>query len=196
MKPAAPRPDASEEYPTPNPGIFDFTPEDLRANQHGFISERQRAYLQSTARGIRSFSWSSVTIALGFLLFGMCLILALFVQNEDSRAALFSSPLNLFMLAGAAIFVVALLALSVFLARRQAAALVQARLQSAQGELRLDEDFSPNSGITSYQVFVGPQKFSFSEDMSRVFQQGRKYRVFFCKSGVYQLVLSLEPLPG
>jgi len=174
--------------------IFDFTPADLKSNQRGFISERQRAYLQGMAAGIRRFFWSSIPIALGFLLFGMCLILAMFMQNASSRAALFSSPLNLFLLAATMGVVLMLLALSIFLARRQAASLAQARLQSVQGEIRLDEDYSPNSGITSYRVYVGTHRFSFSEDMSQVFQQGRQYRVYFCKSGVYEPILSVEEL--
>ena len=185
-----------EEFPTPNPSIFDFTPEDLKANQRGFISERQRAYLHGTARGIRSFSWTSATVGLSFLLFGMCLVLALFLQNADSRAALLSNPGNLLLMAAGAVVVVGLIALSVLLNRRQAASLTQAPLQRAEGAVHLDEGYSPNSAITSYIVHVGGQKFSFSEDMSRIFQEGRKYRVYFCKSGVYRLILSLEQLPG
>jgi hypothetical protein len=187
---------ASQEFPTPNPGVFDFTPEDLKANQQGFISERQRGYLHSTARGIRSFSWTSATVGLSFLLFGMCLVLASFLQNADSRDALFSSPSNLLLMAGGAVVVVALIALSVLLNRRQAASLTQASLGSAEGIVRLHEGYSPNSAITSYNVHVGGQKFSFSEDMGRIFQEGRKYRVYFCKSGVHQLILSLEQLPS
>lgn len=174
--------------------IFDFTPTDLKSNQQGFISERQRAHLQGMAAGIRRFSWSSIPIVLGFLLFGMCLILAMFMQNASSRAALFSSPLNLFLLAATAVVVLVLLALSIVLARRQAASLAAARLQSVQGEIRLEEYFSPNSAITSYRVYVGGHRFSFSEDMSQVFRDGGKYRVYYCKSGVYEPILSMEEL--
>lgn len=187
-------PESTAEVQVGNLGIFDFTPADLKSNQHGFVSERQRLWLQGMAAGIRRFSWSSATIALGFLLFGMCLILALFMQNQSSRTALFSSPTNLFLLAGTAVVVVALLALSILLARRQAASLAQAQLQTAQGEIRLEEEYSPNSGISSYRVFVGAHRFSFSEDMSQVFREGRKYRVCFCKSGVYEPILSMEEL--
>jgi hypothetical protein len=92
--------------------------------------------------------------------------------------------------------VVGLIALSVQLNRRQAASLAQAPLQSAEGVVHLDEGYSPNSAITSYNVHVSGQKFSFSEDMRRILQEGRKYRIYFCNSGVYHLILSLEQLPG
>jgi|GEM_PF-5693407 hypothetical protein len=75
--------------------IFDFTEEDLKSNQRGHISPRQREWLNMTARGIRSSSWTSVSVTVGFLFLGLCIILALYLQNEDSRAALFSNPLNL-----------------------------------------------------------------------------------------------------
>ena len=125
----------------------------------------------------------------------MGLILVLFIQNARSRAALFSSPINLLLLAGAAVLVVALLILSLLLARHQAASLTAAPLQTAQGVVRLEQEYSPNSAITSYHVFIGEQRFSFSEEMSQVFQEGRKARVYYCHSGPYQLILSIEALP-
>src|SRR5687768_2354628 len=36
------------------------------------------------------------------------------------------------------------------------------------------------------------KKFAFGEDMSRVFREGEKYKVYYCKSGVYEMVLSYE----
>ena len=52
------------------------------------------------ARGVRSFSWKSAFITIGFTFLGLCLLLALFLQNERSRAALFSNPVNLIVLIG------------------------------------------------------------------------------------------------
>jgi hypothetical protein len=189
-------PDPSAEFPTPNLSIFDFTPEDLKLNRGGYISQRQRAWLQRTAGGIVRFSRSSAVIGLGFLLFGLCLILALYLQNERTRAALFSSPLNLLMLAGAALLVLVIVILALYLTRRQTSGLAEARLLTAQGAIRLEESFSPGSAITSYRVFVGQERFSFSEDMSRIFHAGKNYRVYFVHSGPYQIILSLEELRG
>ena len=145
-----------------------------------------------TARGIRSFSWKNALIAVGFLFLGLCIILAMFLQNESTRAALFSNPINLIVLPVTVFVVVGILALSIFLAQRNASRLENSILLSAEGEVSFDEESGGESGITSYYVFVGKKKFAFSEDMSRVFKEGEKYKVYYCKSGMYELVLSLE----
>ena len=170
--------------------LFDFTEEDLKLNKRGHVSPRQREWLQMTARGIRSSSWTSVYVTVGFLFLGICVILALYLQNEDSRAALFSNPLNLLVFPATIVAVAAILAFSIWLARRISERLMNAQIQSAEGKIRLDEESS--EGGTTYYVFVGKKKFAFGEDMSRVFREGEKYKVYYCKAGVFELVLSFE----
>jgi len=170
--------------------LFDFTEEDLKSNQRGHVSPRQREWLQMTARGIRSSSWTSVYVTVGFLFLGLCIILALYLQNEDSRAALFSNPLNLLVFPATILAVAAILAFSIWLARRISERLMNAQLQTAEGKVRLDEE--SGKGGTTYYVFVGKKKFSFGEDMSGVFKEGEKHKVYYCKSGIYEMVLSLE----
>jgi hypothetical protein len=75
--------------------------------------------------------------------------------------------------------------------RRLADRLSAAQVQSAQGKVRLDEE-SGSHGGTTYLVYVGKKKFAFGEDMSRTFKEGEKYKVYYCKSGVYEMILSLE----
>ena len=170
--------------------LFDFTEEDLKLNKGGQISPRQREWLNMTARGIRGSSWTSVYVTVGFMFLGLCIILALYLQNEDSRAALFSNPLNLLVFPATIIAVAVILTLSILYMRRLANRLVGAQIQSAQGRVRLDEE--SGEGGTTYYVFVGKKKFAFGEDMSRTFKEGEKYKVYYCKSGVYEMVLSLE----
>ena len=170
--------------------LFDFTEEDLKLNKRGQVSARQREWLNMTARGIRSSSWTSVYVTVGFLFLGLCIILALYMQNEDSRAALFSNPLNLLVFPATIIAVAAILAFSIWLARRISQRLMNAHIQTAQGKVRLDEE--SGEGGTTYYVFVGKKKFAFGEDMSRVFSEGERYKVYYCKAGVFEMVLSLE----
>lgn len=181
-----------EPFQPPILSIFEFTPQDLRSNERGYITDRQRAWLRSNARGIRSCSMTSAVIGLGFAIFGMLLTLGLYLQNEDSRAALFSNSMNLPMLAGGLIAAVSILGLSIWFARRQASAVEEAALRKVQGTVRLDQDYSPGSAITSYHVLIGDQKFSFTEDVSRVFKEGSQYSIYFCRSGPYRLILSME----
>lgn len=172
--------------------VFDFTEEELKLNQRGQLSPRQREWLNMTARGIRSSSWTSVYVTVGFMSLGLCMILALYLQNEDSRAALFANPLNLLVFPAIILAVAVILTLSILYMRRLANRLAGAQIQSAQGKVRLDEE-SGESG-TAYYVFVGKKKFVFGEDMSRTFKEGEKYKVYYCKSGVYEMVLSHEKL--
>jgi hypothetical protein len=187
-------PDSEEEYPKPKPGVFAFNREDLRSNRAGYISRRQREWLNQIAGGMVRSSGSNAIIALGFVFLGLILILFLYMQNESSRAALFSSSLNLLMVAGAVVLVLIILILALVLTRRRSSALVEAQLQKAEGVVRLEQSFSPGSSITSYYVFVGRQRFAFSEDMSSVFGEGTNFRVFFIQSGAMQMILSLERL--
>jgi hypothetical protein len=174
--------------------LFDFNEEELNLNRQGKVSPRQREWLNMTARGIRSLSGMNVTIAIGFLFFGLCLILGLYLQNEDTRAALFSNPLNLLVFPATILAVAVILTLSIVYMRKLANRLAGAQVQSAQGKVRLDEEYG--EGGTAYYVFVGKKKFAFGENMSRVFKEGEKYKVYYCKSGVYELVLSYERMEG
>src|SRR4026209_2555233 len=120
--------------------IFDFTEEDLKSNQRGHISPRQIEWLNMTARGIRSSSWTSVYVTVGFMFLGLCIILALYLQNEDSRAALFANPLNLLVFPATIMAVAAILTFSIWLARRISQRLMNAQIQTAEGKIRLDEE--------------------------------------------------------
>ena len=144
------------------------------------------------ARGVRSFSWKSMFITIGFTFLGLCLLLALFLQNERSRAALFSNPVNLMVLIGIVPLILGILALGIFLNYRNANRLENSVISSASGTVRFDQDSSGESGITSYYVFVGEKRFNFGDEMSGVFKEGEKYKVYYCKSGVYEFVMSYE----
>jgi len=174
--------------------MFEFTEEDLKANKRGLLSPSQKDWLKSFARGVRSFSWRSAFISIAFTLLGLCIVLALFLQNEDSRAVLFSSPVNLIMLPVVALLILGILALAIFLNYYNANKLDNAVLSSASGAVRFDQDSSGESNITSYYVFVGKKRFTFGDEVNAVFKEGEKYKVYYCKAGVYEFVMSYEQL--
>ena len=183
-----------ETFPRSKPGIFDFTREDLRSNRAGYVTQRQREWLNQIAGGMVRSSRSNAIIALGFVFLGLALILILYMQNESSRAALLSSMLNLLLVGGAVVLVLIILVFAIVLTGRRSSALAQAQLQKAEGVVRLEQSSSSGSAITSYYVFVGSRRFAFSEDMSSVFSEGSNFRVFFIESGPMQMILSLEKL--
>jgi hypothetical protein len=174
--------------------MYEFTEDDLKANKRGQLSSSQKDWLKSIARGTRSFSWRNSFIAMGFAFLGVCIVLGLSLQNDRSRAALFSDPVNLIVLIGIIPLVLGILALAIFLNHRSANKLENSILSSVSGPIRLDYDSSGESGLTSYYVFVGKKRFTFGDDMSNVFKEGEKYKVYYCGSGVYQFVMSYEQI--
>ncbi len=176
--------------------MFEFTQADLKANQRGLLTQSQRELLRMTARGVRASSMTSVYVIVGFMIFGMCLILALYLQNEDSRAALFSNPLNLLVFPVIVVVIALILVFVILLARWVSNRLLNAQLQVAEGKIRLDREYSSNAGFTSYYVYVGRKRFGFTEDMSHTFEEGEKYRVYYVKASAYELIMSYERLEG
>ena len=174
--------------------MFEFNAEDLKANQRGQVSPRQKEWLKMVARGARSFSWTGAIVIIGFALLGLCMILALYLQNEDSRAALFSNPMNLFMFPVIILVIVGIIILSIALAYWNANRLENAALLSVIGNTRFDESYSSKSNIRSYYVYVGKKRFTFGDDMSRTFKEGEKYKVYYCKPGMYEFVMSFEKI--
>ncbi|MFT3890102.1 MAG: hypothetical protein QM730_00575 [Anaerolineales bacterium] len=172
--------------------MFEFNEDDLKANKRGQFSPRQRSWLNGIARGTRKFSWRSAIIAIGFTLVGLCLMLALYLQNESSRKALFSSPVNLIVLAAVIPLVMGIMALAIFVNYRNANKLENAVVSSVSGPVRCDSDSSGESGLTTYLVIVGNKKFKFGDDTSSKFQEGEKYKFYYCKAGLYEFVMSYE----
>jgi hypothetical protein len=172
--------------------MFEFTDEDLKHNQRGQLSSSQKEWLNLIARGARKFSWRSAFITIGFAFLGLCIMAALFLQNEHSRAALFADPMNLIMLAAVIPLILGILAIAIFFNYRNANKLENAILSSVSGAVRFDEDSSGESNITTYYVIVGKKKFKFGDDMSSTFKDGEKYKFYYCKAGLYEFVMSYE----
>lgn len=174
--------------------MFEFTQEDLTANKRGQLSRGQRERLEMIGKGGIRLQGFNVWIAIGFMVLGLSILLGLFLQNEDARAALFANPLNLLIFPVTIFVVVGILLLSLLLARWNANKLQTAVLSSASGNVRFDQDSSGKSGVTTYFVIVGKKKFKFADDMSETFKVGQKYKFYYCKAGMYEFVMSYEQI--
>ena len=173
--------------------MFEFSDEDLKFNHRGQISPRQKEWLKGVARGTRSFSWTGAVVIIAFASLGLCMVLGLSLQNEDARAALFSDPMYLLMFPAIVLIIVGVIILSIVVAYWNANRLENAMLLSVTGNTRFDESYSSKSNIRSYYVFVGKKRFTFADDISRTFKEGGKYKVYYCRPGMYEFVLSFEP---
>ena len=172
--------------------MFEFTAEDLAANKRGRLSPGQRDSLKMIGKGGVRMQGFNVWIAIGFMFLGLCITLGLYLSNEDSRAALFSNPLNILIFPVTILVVVGILVLSILLARWNADKLQNAILSSVSGNVHFDYHSAGESGITTYFVIVGKKKFKFADDMTPIFKEGEKYKFYYCKAGFYEFVLSYE----
>ena len=173
--------------------MFEFDAEDLKFNQRGQLSPRQKEWLKNVARGTRSFSWTGAVVIIAFAFLGLCTMLAVALQNEDSRKAL-SDPRYLIIFPVVLVVIVGVIILSIALAYWNANRLENAALLSVTGNTRFDESYSSKSNIRSYYVFVGKKRFTFGDDMSRTFKEGAKYKVYYCRPGMYEFVMSFEQM--
>jgi len=124
-------------------------------------------------------------LSLWMLLF---LVLALFLMNEGGYAVRYSNLANQNVLVVIGFGMIGILGMSIFVARRNASGLNEPQLLSVEGRIQIHVDDS------GYQVSIGKTFFNVQENISRVFLEGERYRVYYCKSGAYRFILSYEKL--
>ncbi|HEX2696854.1 MAG TPA: hypothetical protein VHM28_04050 [Anaerolineales bacterium] len=172
--------------------IYEFGGEDLKSNQRGFITAGQKAWLESIASGVVKSSQAGFPIGIFFALLGTGILLALYLQNPETRAVLFSGPDVFIALILTLLAVTGMLSLGLFIARRQAESLSNAQLKSVQGKVSFDQESSARNGSATYFLVIGKKKIPFGDDPGSLFKEGQEYKIFYCKAGVYELILSFE----
>ena len=171
---------------------FDFTEEELQLNKKGVLSQRQKGVLKAMARGIRGSSKSGVWLILGFMVLGLGIIIPLNLQGLNERSLPVLGPQLVVGLCFTVFAIFAVIALSLFTSRRQAAKLEVAPVLSAEGVISHDSDYSSSGSFRTYYVYFGKKRFSFPDEMERVFPEGSTYRIYYCKVGQIELIMSFE----
>jgi hypothetical protein len=172
--------------------MFDFSQDDLMANQAGRISARQQEWLAQMARTTNRWGGATLWVGLFFMMFAVCLILSLFMMNEDTQKVLASaSP----MLAAAVCFVFLAIILFSFLGKRvtqkQAEQIVHAEFLTAEGTAKLGETFNPRWG-SGYYLEIGETRFAV--DARNKFEEGKQYRVYYGRIPDGNLIFSYEKI--
>ena len=170
--------------------LYEFTEEDLRSNQRGFITPAQMEFLNSFAKGIVASHRGGWPIIIFFLLLGSGMILAMNLSNESTRRAFFADPIIVIVLCATFPVVLGIYGVSAIFAKRRADRIANPVLKIAQGLIRLDDE-SSEVGPT-YFVFVGETEFKFGDNMSRYFPEGRKCRIFYSETSMLKMILSYE----
>lgn len=172
--------------------FYEFTEEDLRSNQHGFISQGQREFLKGYADSLIRSHRGGWPVMIFFLLLGGGLILAMNLSNESTRRAFFATPGILIALCMTFPVVLGIYGLGAIFARRRSRDFEEAVLSVAEGEIEWDEESSSVGPV--HFLYVGPTEFKFAENFNAVFPAGRRGRIFYCESSGIKLILSHELL--
>jgi hypothetical protein len=173
--------------------VYEFTDEELKSNQRGYISDRQKEMLRQLATGIRRSQRSTARIAIIFPFIGLCIILGLSLSNESARTALFSNMINLVVLGLLIPIIVGIFGLSIYFADKRADQLAAPRLLKVEGKVSLDETHSSKVG-SAYYVIIKKVRFAFPEDVSRIFPEGTMFRIYYCETTMLKLILSYEKI--
>lgn len=173
---------------------FDFTQEELQLNKKGTLSQRQKGVLKSMAGGMRSAWKSGVWVILFFMVLGAAILVGLFFLSMDARQRQAMLPQLGVGICLSAVAVAIVVAIGVVISYRRAAQWEKAQLFVAEGAVSHGSDYSPNSNIHSYYVYIGKKRFSFLDKMSRTFPEGSMFRIYYCRVGQTELIMSFEKL--
>ena len=173
---------------------FDFTEEELRLNQKGLLSEKQKQVLKAMAYSIRSSSKSGVWLILGFMVLGLGIIIPLNLQGLNERSLPILGPQLVVGLCFTVLAIFAVIVFMLFNSRRQASKWEAAPVLCAEGIISHDSDYASSAGFRSYYVYFGKKRFSFPNEMERTFPEGSTFRIYYCKVGQIELIMSFERL--
>ncbi|MFN8411918.1 MAG: hypothetical protein U0Z26_05980 [Anaerolineales bacterium] len=173
---------------------FDFTEEELNSNRNGFFSPKQKEMFATMAAASRQHPRSGVWVILGFAGLGTCILLALFLTTANARTLQTLGPQILVGLGFAFVAIFVMIALMFFLSNRQAALFEEAQLFSVEGVVRHDSSYSEQGGFKSYYVYFDKKRFAYADDLSKVFPEGKRFRVYYGKAGKVELIMSYEKL--
>lgn len=172
--------------------IFDFTEEDLRSNQRGFITPHQKEWITGVAGGIRRSQRGNFPIVIFFMIIGLGIFFGMILGNEGAKQAFIADPLNIIVICISIPVILGIVSLGQFFGKRRADRLENSGLKTAEGVISLDEETSDVG--TTYYVYVGEMEFKFGDDMSRIFPAGGRFRVYYCETSFLQMILSYEEL--
>jgi hypothetical protein len=164
----------------------------LRLNKSGKLSQKQKGVLKAMAGGMRSSWKSGVWIILFFMALGSCILVVTFMQGMDARRLQTVGPQLAVGLCLSAALVFVIVAFSIFNTYRQAAKWETAQVLYAEGVISHDSDYSSSGSFRTYYVYFGKKRFSFPDDMSRVFPEGSTFRIYYCKVGQTEIIMSFE----
>lgn len=173
---------------------FNFTAEDLQANNDGLISPQQQEKLRNMGKSLTGYSRFGIKFMIVFVLIAFGAFLAFVVSNESSRKAFFGDTSALIILAVAIPIPVLIMVAYYFVTRKQRAQYENAKLKMAEGRASVKEKTAGGRyGPRHFWEFrVGNFRMNLLDEWARVLKNGSIYRVYYVKVGKLPTILSLE----
>ncbi len=173
--------------------LFEFGDEDLAMNRRGLMTARQTEWVRNMAGGLRRSQAGVAKTGIFFLFFGLCVVFGMYWINESTREALLSNPSDFLPVLIVIPVVTAVFVSSIYFANRRAERLLASGVRKAEGLIQLDEEHSSETG-SAYHAYIGKTKFSFAENVRTMFEEGRRYRFYYCETAMLRLVLSYKKI--
>jgi len=172
---------------------FEFTNEDLRFNQQGVISPRQKEWMQKNVTTAGNFSKVTLWIVLAFFPILLCFIVSLLFSNESMRGVVMSaSPAAWVVMCLAPLFIIGSVGVGMYISRRRAENFLESRLLVATGKAKLHTTHNARWG-TGYYMMLDDTKIGIV--WKDKFEEDERYKVYYCKSPEgYDFLMSFEKL--
>ena len=167
--------------------VFDFTQEDLRANQMGQLSASQQENLQSYSN---QFGCASV-VALIFVVVSIIAIFAYALSSGEFDMATFQEvlPIMVLVFGGSFLLVVFFILLGFYRARDMRSG----KLSTAEGEAHCWT--KKQRYFVEYHFKIGKTKFrATSQSQYDAIDPDLSYRVYYVKNPPAHIIFSIEPL--
>jgi hypothetical protein len=172
---------------------FQFTNEDLKFNQQGAISPRQKEWMEKNVVAAKNFSRVTLWIVIVFFPMLLCFIVSLLFSNENMRTVVMSaSPVAWLVLGLFPVFIAGAIMVGMFISRQRTRNFLEARLMVAEGRATLHTTHNPHYG-TGYFMMLDDTKIGIV--WRDKFEEDQRYRVYYCKSrDGYEFLMSFERL--
>jgi hypothetical protein len=172
---------------------FEFTNEDIKFNQQGVFSPRQKEWVQTNVESLNHYSKATLWVALAFLPIPLCLIGSMLFLNESTRRTVASgSPAAGVVCFLGILFVVLSVIIGIVISRKRKKDILESRLMVAEGRAKLHTTHNPRWG-TGYYMILGDTKIGIV--WKDKFEEDERYRVYYCKTrDGYDILMSFERL--
>jgi hypothetical protein len=171
---------------------FEFTNEDLEFNRQGSLSPRQKEWMEKQAVTFSLYSRAGMWFNLAIVPILVCVIGSILLRNESMRNSLASAGPVVWVVIGFGFFLIfGSVIVGAFVSRKRVKNFSQADLLVAEGRASLHTTYNPRFGRSHY-IMLDDKRLDIRWEGK--FDEGKHYRVYYCKPPGFVYLMSLEKL--